>query len=104
MGSEAVAIRHIIERPIQPASPARQIEVRATLRVTLHTAWANGAFLSSNLQVPVAFGYNIGVSQWEFCMILSSDSEFSRIRNCTIEFTQKSCMVATCAQIIVGTT
>jgi hypothetical protein len=85
---------------VPPAAPVRGPAANSRSP----TSWANGAFLSSNLQVPVRFRYNISVSQWEFCMILSSDSEFSRIRNCTIEFTQKSCMVATCAQIIVGTT
>eukprot|EP01043_Picozoa_sp_COSAG02_P009739 COSAG02_NODE_334_length_24367_cov_6.715634_6_plen_97_part_00 len=36
-------------------------------------------------------------------MILSSDSEFSRIRNCSIEFTRNSSTVATYAHIVVNT-
>ena len=67
------------------------------------TSWANGAFLSSNLHVPVPFRYNITVSYAEFCIILNSDSVFSRIRNYSIAFTWNSCVEATCAHIIVGT-
>ena len=53
--------------------------------------------------VPVPFRYNITVSYREFCIILNSDSVFSRIRNYSIEFTRNSCVEATYAHIIVGT-
>jgi hypothetical protein len=78
---------------------------RAATRATssASTSWANGAFLSSNLHVPVPFRYNITVSYTEFCIILNSDSVFSRIRNYSIEFTRNSCVEATYAHIIVGT-